>query len=582
MLKRLGVLLCVCLTLVGKLTAQSADSVFVQIEAKRSLLEATQAALDWSARLQDVNGFALQSGWYGIALGPYARPDAEQVLRVYKAEGIIPSDSYLAFPRQYGPQFFPVGANVLGRAVVPAPVTPVAPDTPVVEAPRIPAEPADETPRQARASERNLSADARKELQIALEWSGVYKGAIDGAFGRGTRRAMADWQLLNNFEQTGILTSNQRRELIAQYNAVLEGLDLTEIRDEQAGISMKIPTAAVKYTRHTAPFVQFDANGAVPEARVILISQPGTQTTLFGLYEIMQTLEIVPLDGPRERRSASFSITGENRRIVSETRVALQNGNIKGFTLVWPKGDEARRTRLLAEMEKSFVRLAGVLPQELVLDDTPEIDLGEGLNIRAPRVSRTGFFVDSAGSVVTTSEAVAQCSRLTLDGEIDAELVFDARAEGIAILRPSTPLSPMAVARFSAGKPRRSSEVAVAGFSFEGVLDAASMTFGSISAFEGLRGEPGLNRLAMSVLPGDAGGPVLDAGGGVLGMLLPRETGNRALPDDVNFAADAEAIQDVLLAAGMAGALTDSTEPIDPVDLTAAAQGMSVLVSCWD
>ena len=35
--------------------------------------------------------------------------------------------------------------------------------------------------------------------------------------------------------------------------------------------------------------------------RVLLISQSGDQGTLFGLYDIMQTLEIVPMEGPRDR-----------------------------------------------------------------------------------------------------------------------------------------------------------------------------------------------------------------------------------------------------------------------------------------
>ena len=95
-------------------------------------------------------------------------------------------------------------------------------------------------------------------------------------------------------------------------------------------------------------------------------------------------------------------------------------------------------------------------------------------------------------------------------------------------------------------------------------------------------GEPDLARLALNTLPGDAGGPVLDAGGGVLGMLLPEAQSGRTLPEGVQFALDREALQDVLAQAGMAAAGTNSATPIDPVDLSAAATGMTVLVSCWD
>jgi hypothetical protein len=65
-------------------------------------------------------------------------------------------------------------------------------------------------------------------------------------------------------------------------------------------------------------------------------------------------------------------------------------------------------------------------------------------------------------------------------------------------------------------------------------------------------------------------------------MLLPRESGARTLPEDVNFATDAGVIRSALGQAGLNGAETQSDLAIDPVDLTVEAQGMTVLVSCWD
>ena len=80
--------------------------------------------------------------------------------------------------------------------------------------------------------------------------------------------------------------------------------------------------------------------------RVILISQEGSRTTMAGLYEIMQTLKIVPLDGERRINKNGFVLTGQDDDIVSYTEVGLNDGQIKGFTLVWPTGDEERRLRL--------------------------------------------------------------------------------------------------------------------------------------------------------------------------------------------------------------------------------------------
>ena len=83
-------------------------------------------------------------------------------------------------------------------------------------------------------------------------------------------------------------------------------------------------------------------------------------------------------------------------------------------------------------------------------------------------------------------------------------------------------------------------------------------------------------------MPGDAGGPVFDAGGSVMGMLLPRETeGGRQLPDQVNFAAKGEMILDFLRANGVTAGSQVSGGIMEPEDLTALATDMTVLVSCW-
>ncbi|ASM71683.1 trypsin-like peptidase domain protein [Pseudosulfitobacter pseudonitzschiae] len=578
--------------------AQSAQEVvWVQIEAHPSLATATSRARDYAGAIEDVNGFALGGGWYGIALGPYAREDAEQVLSVYRADGLIPRDAYIAESSDYRQQFWPLGANVLNRGVVDAPdavasstetqtdtqitTAETATETTAEAAPLPTPEPADETPTEARRSEQLLTRDERMELQMMLKWAGFYEAAIDGAFGRGTRNSMAAWQEANAFDVTGILTTLQRATLKKQYNAVLDGLGLERVVDAEAGIELMLPTKVVSFDRYEPPFAHYDATGDVP-AKVLLISQRGDQDTLNGLYDIMQTLEIVPLEGPRERRNNDFVLIGENGMMVSETRATLQDGKIKGFTLIWPAGDEERRRRLIGEMDKSFIRLEAALDPSAGDGGTQAIDLVAGLDVRKPRIARSGFYVDNSGLVITTSEAVQSCTRLTIDDEHEADVVADDATSGIAVVRPQETLAPLSVAQFSAAPPRLQSEVAVAGYSYDGVLSAPSMTFGKLADVRGLQGETGLYRLAMTTLSGDAGGPVFDATGSVMGMLLPKSGGARALPDEVVFAADTGVIRTVLAGAGVSIQAAASTGPSEPEDITEQAVGMTVLVSCWD
>ena len=593
--------------------AQSDDPdevVWVQIEAQQSLARATDRARAYTTLLEDVNGFGVGGGWYAVVVGPYRRADADIVLRQYRRDGLIPRDSFIQRSSRLRQQFWPVGANVLGGGAVDAPdgtvptpqpdETPTATqDAPVVaetteEAPVVaeaapePApepepEPADETPAEAQRSERELSRDEKKQLQVMLQWAGFYNAGIDGSFGRGTRNSMAAWQDANNYEKTGILTTLQRAALKTQYNAVLKGLGLTIVRDAQAGIEMTLPMDVVTFDRYEPPFAQYTPTGDV-EARVLLISQSGDQDTLYGLYEIMQTLEIVPLDGPRERGKSNFTLVGESGRMISYTEASLENGEIKGFTLLWPAGDEERRRRLLAEMRSSFTRMPRVLSASAGDASQQSIDLISGLQIRKPKISRSGFFINDVGNVVTTSAAVQSCSRITLDGDTDAELVADDTASGVALLKPKAALAPLAVASFASQPTRLQSEVAVAGYSFEGVLSSPSMSFGTLADVRGLQGEENISRLALRSRAGDAGGPVLDRTGAVIGMITSAPKDGPVLPDDVTFALAASSIVAASSDAGvsLSEAAAQGTAGLTAFQLSEKASGMTVLVSCWE
>lgn len=587
--------LAAAMTLTGGLAAAQ-DAAFIQIEAQPSLARAEDRVRDYASYLSNVNGFALGRGWYGIALGPYAPGEAAEVLRQLRANGQVPRDSYVEEPERYRQRFYPVGAG----AVVPNDFAGNASqgqgqgqsegqgqsqdrnDTAQDDTGAAETRTATETPQEARRSERRLTRAERERLQVALKWAGFYDGPIDAAFGRGTRGSMADWQRANSHEATGVLTTRQRAELLEQYNAVLDGLGLERVADDRAGIAMRMPMEVVAYEDASSPFVRYGPTGDLP-ARVLLISERGDRDTLWGLYEIMQTLEIVPPGGERSRQRDRFVLTGADDEIVSHTEARLQDGVIKGFTLIWPAGDEDRRTRLLSEMQASFERLPGtVLDASTAAAEEQSVDLVAGLEIRQPLRTASGFFVDGTGAVVTALDAVAGCGRITLDDAHEARVVARDAELGAAVLRPVSDLAPREVASFRTDPPRLQSEVAVSGYSFGGVLPAPTLTYGRLEDVRGLSGEESLKRLALAAEPGDVGGPVLDEGGAVLGMLLPRDSSGRQLPDSVSFAAKAEALQAFVVEAGLTVDRTSGAAAMDPEDLSRVAGGMTVLVNCWE
>ena len=584
--------------LVFTVAAVAQDVVWIQIEAQPTLAKAQDRARAYDRALDDVSGYSLGGRWYGIVLGPYLEDDAETLLQQLKRGGQIPSDSFIALGRNFRQQFWPVG---VGAETTPQPLpdpvaetatgegssgetteTPRVTEQETVAAPEPVIAIPDETPREARASEAALNREDRKLLQTALQWAGFYTSAIDGAFGRGTRGSMKAWQDANNHEATGILTTGQRIELLAAYNAVLEGMDLQLVRDDASGIEMQIPTGVVEFVEYEPPFVRFEPKGDLG-ARVLLISQDGDQNRMYGLYEILQTLEIVPTEGPRTRRKSSFELEGFNDEIHSYTTARIENGAIKGFSLIWPAGDDERRRRVLAEMQSSFNTFDGVLDPSLsVPGEDQAIDLIAGLEVRKPRLSRSGFYIGEDGTVLTTAEAVAGCERLTLDSAHDADLVHLDADLGLAVVRPQTPLAPLEVASFQTSTPRLQAEVAVAGFPYGGILVTPSLTFGRLADLRGLDGDSAEKRLSLTAQDGDVGGPVFDNGGAVLGMLKPREDRDgQVLPKGVSFSVSAADILASLSAAGIEPKTTDSQAFMPPETLTLRAADTAVLVSCW-
>lgn len=541
---------------------------WVQIEARPTEAQGMERAADYASRLPAVNGFRLNSGWHAIALGPFSEDEARFQLGQLRAARAIPSDSFLSDGGNFRERFF--GSGDVTATVTPGPVAPLPP-----------LEPVDETLDEARAGERGLTREDREVIQIALRWEGFYNSIIDASFGPGTRRAMAAWQDANRYEPTGVMTTLQRRELIDTYRDALTSLDMRPVLDVRAGISIDMPSGLVAFDRYEPPFAHYMPT-TDDGVRVLLISQTGDQDTLTALYDIMQTLEIVPLDGRRNLGQSEFTLTGANDSIRSHTFARMTGGAVKGFALVWPADDEKRFQLALSMMEQSFRPVEGVLPDRIGSDAEQSIDLMAGLEIRRPERTRSGFFIDGSGTVLTSSEAVRQCGRITLNHETDAEVAAEDGALGLALLRPRQTLAPISVARLATSEPRIQSDIAVAGFSFGGILTAPSLTYGTLADVKGLDGDTRIQRLEVVSEDGDSGGPVFDISGAVMGMLLPREQSTRQLPGNVAFAAQAPVLAEFLSANGISASASVSDQAMAPEDLTLLAADLTVLVSCWN
>ncbi len=555
------------LAMAWAMTAGAQEQAWVQIESYPSEETARARATAYAGEFPNVQ---VMSGgaWHAIVLGPFGPDDARATLDDLRSAGRVPDDAFVTD----GTKFKSV--DVLA--------TPPAPEDTGAASP--PPAPADETPKQARASEAELSKTDRMALQSALKWYGFYDSSIDGAFGAGTRNSMAAWQAANGFEPTGVLTSQQRATLAANHTADLAEFGFETVTEAEAGIEITLPLSLVSFGQYAPPFAHFiekDGSGL----QITLISEPGGAEALAGLYDILQTLEAVPKTGPRARKETSFTIEGVSDKVQSYAYAETRDGTVKGYLVVWNPADAARMQRILPALKASFrgVGDKALDPGLVPMDDATKAGMLSGLEFRQPKSVASGFFVDDKGHVATSLANVGACARLTLGLDTEADLIAQDAATGLALLAATSPMAPQAVAQLASASPAAGAEIAVAGYSYGARLPAPVLTFGQLDAAAGLAEEPGFLRLAAPLMAGDMGGPVLDTAGHVLGLAIPTPSGSaKHLPQGMALAAASAPLAALLQGAGIATtAPAQGSAPLSPDALNTAALGMTVQVACW-
>ena len=91
--------------------SQIQDNFWLQIDAKPNKTKAEESARYYESFLPDVAGFRLESGWYAIALGPYSKVAAQNLLKVRRDSDQVIYDSFISNAEDYTRQFWPLIAT---------------------------------------------------------------------------------------------------------------------------------------------------------------------------------------------------------------------------------------------------------------------------------------------------------------------------------------------------------------------------------------------------------------------------------------------------------------------------------------
>lgn len=203
----------------------------------------------------------------------------------------------------------------------------------------------------------------------------------------------------------------------------------------------------------------------------------------------------------------------------------------------------------------------------------------------------TGFVISPSGHVVTNNHVVDGCVGDilgNLNGEAPVKLrkVSGDRTNDLALLQaPEGTLRTAAVIR---DKPVHSGDSVVAiGYPFHGLLTSDfTVTTGIVNSLSGLLNNTRYLQISAAVQPGNSGGPLLDNGGEIIGMVAAklnflkfvRATGN--IPENINFAIKTGAIRDFLDNSAVPYQTAEPKSELKTADIAQAARAYTLLISC--
>lgn len=323
--------------------------------------------------------------------------------------------------------------------------------------------------------------------------------------------------------------------------------------------------------------------------RGAVLGDGDAQRELSRMYEFGRG---VPVDLVEAHKWINVAATSEEREKLRDELVKIRDRVAKKMSV-----------EEIKEAQRKARAWAPILPSKLEAATSPSVNSSESPS-RAPgagnRVvpktseklagSGSGFWVTAQGHLLTAKHVVAECSQLRVLHEgVDqgrAEVVAQDPQEDVAVLKVD--VRPPQVGVLRVASARQGEDVVAYGFPLGSALSASGVsTSGTVNALAGLGNSPSTLQISAPVQPGNSGGPLVDSGGSVIGIVvskldalkLARATGD--VPQNVNFAVKVSVASNLLDASGVSYATASSRKALGAAEITERARAIAVRVDCY-
>ena len=241
--------------------------------------------------------------------------------------------------------------------------------------------------------------------------------------------------------------------------------------------------------------------------------------------------------------------------------------------------------RLIEEMRRAIVQSANpnVATAPSISPEPPSVTPA----VPQTKSTGSGFFVTQTGHLLTNAHVVSGCTIIFIKssgGQAGvAQVIVVDQNDDLALLKLERRTE--TTAAFRIGRPPRAGESAVVfGYPLTQLLaSTGNVTTGIVTAVAGPLDDPHQIQISAPVQPGSSGGPVLDASGYLIGVVVSKlNTVLGDVPQNVNFAIKASTAANFLDSHGIAYKSAAGGKELPIPDIVAQARDFSVQVLCQD
>jgi S1-C subfamily serine protease len=198
----------------------------------------------------------------------------------------------------------------------------------------------------------------------------------------------------------------------------------------------------------------------------------------------------------------------------------------------------------------------------------------------------SGFYVTAQGHILTNNHVVEGCKTLATHGGKPLVVVDRDAKSDLALLKADT--TPDVVAIFRTGQaPKSGDAIIVFGYPLPDILSSeGNVSTGVLSATAGLGDDIRFIQISAPVQPGNSGGPLMDASGHVIGVVVAKLDALRIVhltgdvPQNINFAVHWSEVRAFLDREGITYRKALSSSASETSIIASEAKRFSVRIDC--